>query len=361
MRSNTVSRSVFILFLTAVISMGMWFLSGCAHQENAEPAYTFTVPDEDGKGQWTVRYSKSGVVRHDVRPGADAGKTDIVFTGLHQGTTNATIYRAQQGMSADRAYDVYVLTLTADYRKRVTESNPGYGAYTVVCGNEITGAQWQTEYDASIVHLAAREKPLDDVSDGDGMQTFNMEYTFTGRRPGAVHVRIQAYLPWAEITRNHQDFWLYVDSEYRVHALEMTSFESFRVSEQGSTAGRDVYEAQKTADGVRLTHYLEFPSWSDTENAYVDRRENETVIEGGETQYRYLAGLLHECAAGEWDGFQGSNPHVIDGTSFTFEAKLTDGKTVSASGTNRFPEHYGTLRRALNRLWTQEEVKNGNF
>lgn len=41
-----------------------------------------------------------------------------------------------------------------------------------------------------------------------------------------------------------------------------------------------------------------------------------------------------------WDGFDGENPGVLDGTMFSFSLTFSDATTVQATGDNRFPAHY---------------------
>ena len=343
-------KKILSIFLSAVMLMCLF--AGCKNKSEAVKTYTFTATTHANNGkQWTIRYSKSGIVTctETARSGED--KTDFVFTGVQKGTVRVTLFHAKPGDSIQKADDVYILDLLVDRKGRVTESDPYYGAFSVDCGNAITGAEWQVSYsDQTIVHTLSRHHPLD--LEGDGMQGYSTEYVFTGRRPGVVHVQIETYLPWCDLTQTEQDLWLYVDSAYRVSALEMTEFQSFRLTKQGSTAGQTVYAAQKTEDGVQLTRYTALGSWSEDAQDYVEERRNETVLNGGEDVYRHLAGLLHECKVTDWDGFHGSDPNVLDGSSFTFEAVLKDGKTISASGTNRFPDG---LRALEDTLYTRME------
>ena len=111
-------------------------------------------------------------------------------------------------------------------------------------------------------------------------------------------------------------------------------------------------EAQKTDAGVRLSEFDELSRWSDDINGYEKERLNECTADGDERLYRSVAGLLQECDVEQWDGFRKSNSRVLDGTMFTFEATLADGSAIRASGSNSFPNGYGTLCETL-RLYIQ--------
>lgn len=338
-------QRILSLFVSVVMVMGLF--SGCGQKPLSGVPYTMTVEsDASGARQWSADYDKDGIVTHTVTEHADTGETEVVFTGVKKGTAKVTLYRAEPGQILRAADDVFVFTLCVDRKGNVTKTGSDHGAYTVDCGSGISGAEWKVVCsDESVVRWAGREKPF--KSDEDGMQSFTMEYTFTGRHPGAAHVQVQTYLPWADEVAPMRDFWLFVDGEYRVSLLEATDFESVRLSVQGSSAGQDVYEAQKTEDGVKLFHYTGYYDWSDAINDYAETREDETVLDGGEAAYRYIAGLLTACDVRKWDGFRKSNPHVLDGEMFSFSAKLADGTTITASGSNSFPVHYGELVNAL--------------
>ena len=329
-----------ISFVLAVMTVGFLF-SACGKNPQGTP-YTFRVAqDAAGEKQWTVKLGDRDIVSYAMQP-ADDGRTDVVFTGLRKGSVQATLYLAQKDGNVLTADNVYVLTLRVDARKNVTQSEPPYGAYAVSLSGDVSGSEWRVECDERIVHWKADREYPKKPSDEDGMQDFTQIYTFTGRRPGATRVRVLVDYPWSEGAQStREDCWLLVDDEYRVSRLEPTDFVSFRIFKQGSSAVRDVYEAVRTDDGVRLSHYDGLSNWSDETNDYVPQRQNETVIDGGEALYLYLAGLLHACGVPGWDGFSGGNPPgVLDGTMFELEAELADGSTVHASGSNNYPDHF---------------------
>lgn len=354
---NLMKRTV--SFLLAVTMMG-FLLFGCGRAPHDTP-YTYRVPaDAADDRQWTVNVDDDSVVSYAVQDAQDGG-TDVVFTGIKKGSTNATVYLARAGASVQDADDVYVLTLRVDGHRNVTEPEP-YGAYVVRLNGDVAGSEWSVDCsDERIVRWKEDRDYPKKSSEEDGMQDFTQIYTFTGRRPGAAHVRICVSYPWAEGAENvREDFWLLVDSEYRVSLLETTDFESFVISEQGTSAIHDVFEAERTADGVRLSHFDATYSWSYETDDYEETRENETVLEGGEALYKYLAGVVHKCGIPDWDGFHGTNSHVLDGKMFSFKAKLSDGTSVSASGSNAFPEHYRDFCSDLYAVMRANAQQDGN-
>lgn len=57
----------------------------------------------------------------------------------------------------------------------------------------------------------------------------------------------------------------------------------------------------------------------------------------------------------------GTNNAVLDGTSMSFEAELSDGTYISASGSNKFPSNYGTLTNTLYNMTTRVEITDTHF
>ena len=124
-------------------------------------------------------------------------------------------------------------------------------------------------------------------------------------------------------------------------------FEYIKWTEQGMRAGAQVLEAEKTADGVRLSSYVAVHNRSEETNDTVETRMDETTVDGDAETYRAVALLLAECKVRKWNGFRGRKPYVLDGKTFIFEASLADGTTIRASGSNRYPARYAQLQSAL--------------
>lgn len=60
-----------------------------------------------------------------------------------------------------------------------------------------------------------------------------------------------------------------------------------------------------------------------------------------------LEALLARLKLAAWNGFKGNAPGVLDGTDFGLSLAYTDGREVSARGSNRFPSGYREARDAL--------------
>lgn len=341
-------KSKAIPIILAVIVMFSCF-GGCRNKEKLTDApYVFTVDsDAEGKLKWQVSYADKKILTEEIKENESTGKTEITFKGLKKGKALVKVFLAPPGTNASHSSNVYALELTVNKKLGVTEEGPRYGSYTVDCGNAMTGTKWAVVAEPEgIVHCDESEKRFD--SDSDGMQNFDMVYTFTGQNPGAVKVDILNTLPSTGETFTARSLTLYVDNDYKVTELEKTDFKAFKLKVQGSTAGAEVTEATRTKDGAQLRRYTLYTSWTGSEQT--ETIEDEKKIEGGEELYDSLAGLLHNCGAAEWDGFHGTNSNVLDGYSFTFEMTLADGKVISASGSNSYPDGYAEFQSTLYRF-----------
>lgn len=95
---------------------------------------------------------------------------------------------------------------------------------------------------------------------------------------------------------------------------------------------------------------------------YAVRQEDDSVIlrvedfytgeDGWETQIsepllEELGKTVGHYRLEQWDGFQASNSMILDGSSFSIFIRMADGSTVSARGTNAFPENYGAASKEI--------------
>ena len=51
-----------------------------------------------------------------------------------------------------------------------------------------------------------------------------------------------------------------------------------------------------------------------------------------------------------WDGFSKEDPHVLDGYSFDLLVKYDDGRTLEASGYEKYPENYDKVHEEIVKL-----------
>ena len=72
-----------------------------------------------------------------------------------------------------------------------------------------------------------------------------------------------------------------------------------------------------------------------------------------QAQLTALDQALSNAGVASWDGFRGSNPNVLDGSSFSFWMNRADGTRVSASGSNNFPTGYRDTSAAIKEAFDQ--------
>ncbi|MBR1382217.1 MAG: hypothetical protein IJ555_00150 [Ruminococcus sp.] len=125
-------------------------------------------------------------------------------------------------------------------------------------------------------------------------------------------------------------------------------FEYLTLSENHCMAHNEEYSFFKTADGVRIEHNMVSISYGSEPERSAALQKG---IDGDKALYEKIkTALAKDCHILSWDGFHGSDPNVLDGTSFSFEMKLADGKVISAGGTNSFPNGYRELTALFNEL-----------
>ena len=65
----------------------------------------------------------------------------------------------------------------------------------------------------------------------------------------------------------------------------------------------------------------------------------------------YALKLMNKCRLLSWDGYHGKHSKGIkDGTNFILKATVNEGKEIYATGSQRFPRHYGDFRDGLREM-----------
>lgn len=145
-------------------------------------------------------------------------------------------------------------------------------------------------------------------------------------------------------------------------ALDYLDFESFTLIQNGTTAQSTVYEGQKTDTGVHLEYYIYDEYWDNSISGYAENRFTIREIDGDETLYKEISALFGKCRVDKWSGFHGENPPgTLDGSSMRFEAILSDGAKVNASGTNNFPKNYRAFSNSIHDLITVTKISSRTF
>ena len=122
--------------------------------------------------------------------------------------------------------------------------------------------------------------------------------------------------------------------------LPQFAFQRITLSETGMMASTREYEVIRTASGARVSLYdgpWNYHEGTKRESCLQARKEGDALF------YSKLARKFAELGIASWDGFSGSNPHVLDGTMFSFEAELKNGSVIHAHGSNAFPQNYGAF------------------
>ena len=125
---------------------------------------------------------------------------------------------------------------------------------------------------------------------------------------------------------------------------ERVVFERITLRIQGTMAWSQEYEVLRTDDGMEASYYE--GSWM-----YNDSEEREDCVASSKTwtkdDYDELAAKLYDLRVPSWDGYTKSDPNALDGSSFSLEIALADGKTIYAHGTNAYPKNYGEFENCI--------------
>lgn len=116
-------------------------------------------------------------------------------------------------------------------------------------------------------------------------------------------------------------------------------------------ANDHVYEAVIAKDKCSLEYYDRSEYWDSEQSKSVEMKDSIFNKTGDAKLAKALEELFVRSQVYTWNGFVGTSPEgVLDGSSFSFEATLSDGSTISASGSNNFPKGYGELKEGLYNL-----------
>ena len=119
--------------------------------------------------------------------------------------------------------------------------------------------------------------------------------------------------------------------------MEITSF-SFTHTGM-STEECYLYSVEQTEDGVRLY----------TEELFSGGLIIDTIVD--EPVLEQLGEIAGKYRLDKWDGFDKDNKRVTDGNNFSLSITLADGKTISAHGSNRFPDGYDDAKQEICELF----------
>ena len=110
-----------------------------------------------------------------------------------------------------------------------------------------------------------------------------------------------------------------------------------------ATQATDCYRFElSSADGDVHLH---------AEELFLNGRVADTTVD--ENLLEQLGKLAGELGVAAWDGFDKSSKRGSDGSTFTLNITLADGSTISAHGSNRFPDNYSLLHSELEALYRE--------
>ncbi len=67
-----------------------------------------------------------------------------------------------------------------------------------------------------------------------------------------------------------------------------------------------------------------------------------------------LENILKKYNVEKWDGFNKSDPNVLDGSSFSITINMTDGNHINAHGYMMYPKDYGKVVKEIEELFEGE-------
>lgn len=138
------------------------------------------------------------------------------------------------------------------------------------------------------------------------------------------------------------------ESSFRNPNGQNPSVLHFLLSENHCTAENTCLEGTVTEQETVLEEFLSNTVWEGSEEKEIRKSLGKKT--GNAELSEQINRLFSDCRIADWNGFQGTNPDVMDGSSMTFSAAFADGTGVFASGTNHFPKHYREFKDGLREL-----------
>lgn len=122
---------------------------------------------------------------------------------------------------------------------------------------------------------------------------------------------------------------------------KIKSFEIVTLHTSGMRHVTD-YEIKKSGENAEISQYAV---------GYRDGEKVRQLQKRAECSADRALELMNKCRLLSWDGYHGKRPKGIkDGTDFIFKATVNDGKEIYATGSQRFPRHYGDFRDGLREM-----------
>ena len=84
--------------------------------------------------------------------------------------------------------------------------------------------------------------------------------------------------------------------------------------------------------------------------------ENATVVSVDLETVQKIIDILNKYQVMKWDGFDKSDPYVLDGNDFSFSMTVNSDIHVSASGYMMYPKNYSEVKKGLDEIFNSLEV-----
>ena len=128
----------------------------------------------------------------------------------------------------------------------------------------------------------------------------------------------------------------------------------FRLSENNCTCIDYVLEGS-------LQHEVSLASYTQQCGGYSSDDKHLIYEVSGEEFRTRLSEIIEKADIISWDGFNGYNSDILDGSSMHFEALLSNGERIYAYGNNCFPKTYHSFVEDLRKLVERKLLDNREF
>lgn len=144
------------------------------------------------------------------------------------------------------------------------------------------------------------------------------------------------------------------ESEHPLESKHSLEFQTMRFERSDSSSIKKILTLDRTDEGVVIALGYEDMMSQEQEISHQKEFDRETLEE--------IEAVLGDYQVRDWGGFVGINPNgVYDGSSFVFSCTLTDGSSFYASGSNKYPKHYGSVYQYLEGLLWKVPIQDTTF
>lgn len=133
-------------------------------------------------------------------------------------------------------------------------------------------------------------------------------------------------------------YWIKNHQNGVTKKTEITNFEYLHFS---YSTGNMIYSNVRYSIDLKEGKYIATIKPNDVPD------EEAKEVEINEETIKQIIEVLNEYDVLSWDKFNKSDKNVLDGDSFSFNMKLDDKQSISASGYMEWPKNYGNVKGEL--------------